>query len=511
MKILWVEDFGGKLAASKIAAAVFGELLDQVDLGKILKQGKANVICQLPELFEKHSIHQLFICGSYVDWKRIYAEQAGDFDIVLIDINLEASRTPTDLMPGRIADRDFDKKAGFYIYHQLIKDGFPDDNIAFFTGEAQSLEDFTSYCGEIFLDPPKHCFEKDRLHFEKLRQWTAQKASREDLILRRGIIEGCHSIRDHIESISGEDLESELIVYKAIPGTISSHSEELRRESIEYLSRLERFFLPNQRQNESDLYWLFIKELSAKWEETRWFYLRHKAPAKFDDWLEELFHKTAHFQMKMLRNWSNHRSLSRNLGAKDVAYFFIQAMRAWVKSDLNKPARYEEILTTLFTNLSIPELDRLINSSLAFHLESSYEQLKALHKDVLRLTQEYLDDVRTRFNLNRRIDNYFLALFRELGELLDTLEQNGRNERGEPIDPSVLAYCRRRINDVSVTLFYQSFWHGLFPLQVKTVYYADLQTIRFNIEPLKIPYLSFLGRAIFDECFKDYEVSLKTA
>src|SRR5689334_17601435 len=205
MKILWVEDFGGKLAASKIAVEVFGDLLDQVDLSKVLKQGKANVIRQLPELFEKDSIHRLFICGSYVDWKRIYAEQVGDFDIVLIDINLEASRTPIDLIPAGMDNRQFDKKAGFYIYHQLIKEGFPHDNIAFFTGEAQSLEDFTSYRGEIFLDCPKHCFEKDRVHFEKLRQWVSQKASREDLILRRGIIEGCRSIRDHIQSINGED------------------------------------------------------------------------------------------------------------------------------------------------------------------------------------------------------------------------------------------------------------------------------------------------------------------
>src|SRR6185295_12113995 len=210
---------------------------------KVLKQGKANVIRQLPELFERDSIHRLFICGSYEDWKRIYAEQAGDFDIVLIDINLEASRTPIELIPTGLDNHQFDKKAGFYIYHQLIKEGFQDDNIAFFTGEAQSLEDFSSYCGEIFLDPPKHCFEKDRVHFERLRQWISQKASREDLILRRGIIEGCRSIRDRIESINGEELESELIIYKAISGTNSSDSEALRRESIEYLSRLERFFL----------------------------------------------------------------------------------------------------------------------------------------------------------------------------------------------------------------------------------------------------------------------------
>src|SRR5688572_18689474 len=163
MKILWVEDFGGRLAPSRITAEIFKDLLEPVNLGKVLKEGKARLINQLPELFEQHSVHRIFICKSFVDWKRIYEEQDGDFDVALIDISLEASRTPINSMPGGIENREFDKRAGFYIYHKLIKQGFPEDNIAFFTGQAQSLEDFSTYCGEIFLDLPKHCFEKDSL------------------------------------------------------------------------------------------------------------------------------------------------------------------------------------------------------------------------------------------------------------------------------------------------------------------------------------------------------------
>ena len=510
MKILWVEDFGPPLSRSEIIEEIFGDFFTGIDLGREYSEDEGDTNAQLSRLFAQHTLHEISVCESYVEWKDVYAQQQGDFDVALIDIRLISSQTPVNERPLGINNSDFDKKAGFYIYHQLIKNGFPDNSIAFFTAEGQSLKQFSEYCGNMCFDKPANCFQKKRTDYQRLRRWLHDKAKDPSLILRRGIIDGCRYMKQHIESIETSSLESELIIYKSIPGTVNNDAEALRRESLDYLTGLQRFFLLNRAHSQIDYYW-FLKELSAKWEEAKWFYLRHKAVPKFEDWLEELFHKTAHFQLKMLRNWSNHRLLSREIEAKEIAYFFMQAMRAWIRSDLNKPTRHEQILASLFTNLSAPELRRLTNSSLAFHLESSYEQLKALHKDLLRLAQEYLEDAATGLRMNRRPDNYFLSLFREVGVLLDDLEQKGRNERGKLIDPAVLMYWRRRINEASITLFYQSFWHGLFPLQVTTVYYAGLQTIRFDIEPLEIPYLLFLGGAIFDECFVGTEASAKTA
>jgi len=510
MKILWVEDFGPPLSRSEIIEEIFGEFFAGIDLGVEFREEEGDTNAQLKSLFAQHTLHEIAVCESYVEWKDVYAQQQGDFDVVLIDIRLISSPTPVNERPRAINNSDFDEKAGFYIYHQLIKTGFPDTDIAFFTAEGQSLKQFSKYCSDMCFDQPANSFQKKRTDYQRLRRWLADKAKDPSLILRRGIIDGCRYMKQHIESIETAELESELIIFKSISGTVSNDAEALRRESIDYLTGLHRFFLLSRAHTQIDYYW-FLKELSSKWEETKWFYLRHKAPPQFEDWLEELFHKTAHFQMKMLRNWSNHRLLSREIGPKEIAYFFMQAMRAWIRSDLNKPARYEEILASLFPSLSVNELRRLTNASLAFHLESSYEQLKALHKDLLRLAQEYLEDTGSGLRTNRRLDNPFLSLFREIGVLLDELEQKGRNERGKPIDPAVVVYWRRRIKEVSVPLFYQSFWHGLFPLQVTTVYYAGLQTVRFDIEPIEIPYLSFFGGAIFDECFVDREVSAKTA
>jgi hypothetical protein len=227
--------------------------------------------------------------------------------------------------------------------------------------------------------------------------------------------------------------------------------------------------------------------------------VRGKVAPQFGSWLEEQFHKTAHFQMKMLRNWSSHRLLSPEVSAREIAYFFMLAMRALVQSDLSEIARYERVLSTLFINLSDLELTRLMNSALAFHLESSYEQLKVLHKDVLRLAKESSDGRKAPNNLNRRIDNYFLGIFRELGEVLNWLEQV------EQVEPAVLAFHRQRIKEVSLRLFYQSFWHGLFPMEIQTTFYADLQRVKFYIEPFQHSFINFIGQAIFEECFKETE------
>src|SRR5205823_6546597 len=117
---------------------------------------------------------------SYVDWKETFGREAGDFDVALIDINLEAYRTPADQLPEGIESAGFDKKAGFHIYHQLLKSGFLDDNIAFFTGEENSLREFSRYCGEILVEKPKNTFEKKQSDFERLRDWLQAKANAQE-------------------------------------------------------------------------------------------------------------------------------------------------------------------------------------------------------------------------------------------------------------------------------------------------------------------------------------------
>lgn len=500
MKILWVEDFGGKLAISKIVVEIFEGLFDGVEFKKIYNSDSPDVEVQLPELFREHTLHEVYVCRSYVEWRKVDEQHGGDFDIALIDINLESDPTSNDERPEGIDNPEFDKRAGFYIYHQLIKRGFPDTNIAFFTGEGQSLKEFARFCGDIFLDRPAHCFEKNPAHFNQLRRWLSEKASQHSLILRRGIIEGCRFMKERVKAIDSQELEARLIFYKTTLRNINADPETYRRETIDYLTKLERFFLPHQSYDKADFFNLFTKELVAKWgEESYGHFIRAKEPPQFKTWLEDQFHKTAQFQMKRLRNWSSHVLLSQALTAKEIAYFFILAMRSWVESEMSEIFRYEEILSTLFSKLPEAELNRLINSGLEFYLERSYEQLRALHTDVLRHIKADSEEKRGSVSLNRRIDNYFLALFKELGEAVEWL------------DPGLFEFYQRRIREASLGLFYQSFWHGLFPLQIKTTFYANLQSVKFNVEPLPESFLSFLGQATFKECFEEKDVSVSVA
>jgi NTP pyrophosphatase (non-canonical NTP hydrolase) len=505
MKILWVEDFGQKTGPSTLVDEVFSEILSEANLSEEYDETNTDVSGQLSALFGKYTLHEVYVCRSYLEWKEIDEQHGGDFDIALIDINLESYKTPKRDRPQGIHGPDFDKRAGFYIYHQLIKRGFPDDDIAFFTAEGKSLKEFSEYCGDILLDPPKHSFEKRLVFFELLRRWLAEKAAQPSLIMRRGIIDGCRYMKEKIAAIDRSDLGSRLIFYKTLAGVSNGDPEALRRDSIDYITRLELLFLPHRTHDTGALYKTFINELSSRWEESKWSYVRRQAAPQFASWLEDQFRRASHVQMKLLRNWFNHRLLAREVSAKEVAYFFMTAMRAWVLTDLNEIAQYERVLSTLFASLSDLELQRLMNSELGFRLERSYEQLKALHKDVMRLVRQRPDDKKAPNNLNKRVDNYFLGMFQELGEVLNWLEQV------EQVEPAVIAYHRRRIRDVSINLFYQSFWHGLFPMQIRTTFYADLQTLRFYIEPLPDSFLSFMGQTIFEECFKEIEVSISVA
>jgi hypothetical protein len=377
----------------------------------------------------------------------------------------------------------------------MIKRGFPDDNIAFFTAEGQSLKEFSLFCGDIFLDKPAHCFQKNQANFKQLRRWLAEKTSQQSLVLRRGVIEGCRFVKGKIAAIESSSLENRLIFYKTLAGNTTGDAEALRRDSIDYLSRLERYFRAYRSYDNRDLTNLFIRELAAKWEESRGFFIRSKTAPQFGARLEEQFHRTVQFQMKMLRNWSSHHLLSPHPGAKETAYFFILAMRALIATELNEVFRYEEILSTLFEQISELELKRRMNSDFELRLEESYEKLKALHAEISRHVDDSSRERMGQLNHDRRMENYFLAIFRETGEAAKWLKNDSR------------LYCLSRIRQCSIDLFYQSFWHGLFPMEIKTTYYANLQKIKFYTQPLAPSFVSFLGRTIFEECFKDADTA----
>lgn len=483
MKILWIEDFGGGLSPSKVVLDIFSDLVPKGIFDRDYDPDNEDVAGQLRVIFETNTVHRIYVCTSYLDWKETFGREGRDFDVALIDINLEAYKTPDDKLPEGVENSGFDKKAGFHIYHQLIKSGFSDDNIAFFTGEENSLREFSRYCGEILIERPKYTFEKKAADFERLRGWLSAKAGTEELILRRGIIEGCRFVRDELSRIPLTDLENRLLFFKTTLLRVDYDPETYKAEIIDYLTKLESFFLWYREDHKSYFLFSFIRELAEKWDISSGYFSRDKEPPSFRSKLEERFHKTAQFQMKRLRNWSVHGLLSYTLSEKDAAYFFMLAMRTWIRFEINDCFEYEKILSQLFQNLSPEEMLLKMVSELECQLEESYFDLKGHYADITRSMQEAPDSFTA--------DNYFLALFKALGEVPERIQ-------GHESD-----LVKRKIRQISMILFYQSYWHGLFPLWKKSTYYPSLESVGFNIESIpRESFLFFLGKAVFREAFE---------
>lgn len=471
MKFLWIEDFGGGLAASKVVIDMFSDLVPKEVFDTEYDQDE-DVCTELPRLFKKHTLHRIYVCKSYLDWKKVYTENSGDFDIIIIDINLESYKTPKSKKPVR--HPDFDKKAGFYIYNHLIKDGFPENNIAFLTGEGITLKNFNRMCGEILIDKPKNAFEKKKIHFERLRKWLAKKISTPYFVLRRGIVEGCRFMKEELKKVKDDDLEERLIFYKTTPISVYHKPGHYRAEVEDYLSKLETFIPIKPPIEKKYNYISLVKEIAGKWEKSSGYFKREKELPKTASRLEDNFYKTSQFLMKMLRNWGTHDKLSFNISEREVAYFFMLGMRSWLKLDISKIYVYEKILSKAFNSLSHQEMNK-IGLVLDKNLDESFYELLSEFK------------MKPDFGSH---DNYFLFLLKEYGEAPEKYEGN------------LYGILREEVRSRSLRLLYQSFWHGLFPSWIESNY-GNFKSVNFNIESIPLnsfPY--FLGRLIFRYSFK---------
>ncbi|MFX0209865.1 MAG: hypothetical protein ACFFDT_28035 [Candidatus Hodarchaeota archaeon] len=482
MKILWIEDFGAGLAGAMVAIDMFGELIPAEVFNREYNPDE-ELSTELPRLFQKHSLHEMYVCKSYVEWKKSFKKYKGDFDIIIIDINLERYKTPQNERPDGIDHPDFDKRAGFHIYYQLIKNGFPDDNIAFFTGEENTLNEFTDYCREILIDKPQHTFEKKPDDFKKLRKWIGEKENTAYLTLRRGIIEGCRVIKEELRKIDNAELEQRLLFYKTTTLQVAHNPVFYRTSVEEYLTVLEKFFPYRQPEEKHYTYLLFMKELVSKWDVSFGVFSRDKELPIFKSKLEDNFCTTCQFLIKRLRNWTVHNLLSYDISEKDVAYLFMLVMRSWIQFDLSEHFTYEKFFSGIFTNrLSVEDMNSTL-SSIKPYLEESYYELKSNYEELLRFMRE-------KPVINSK-DNYFLAMVRAYSESPEKLPGNLSEK------------FRSKFREVSLKLAYQCFWHGLFPLWIESTYYANFESVNFNIQAIPgDSFLFFLGQLIFEESFK---------
>lgn len=431
---------------------------------------------------------------------------------------------------------EFLEESGFYLYQMLVRQGFPDDRIVFLTGHASNgyrvktykdrlldtkkpehFKGIVAKIRELLSDPDNEAFDSvlkdfqtngdiqgiDNFLTEVVRKMK-EKETNKDLYdrfeeifnkslaqlapsihkndganfhswlkdrltkrakdfsyitLRRGVINACRYLKEGLENKNADWLLFNLTTDSSVD----------REYVSDYLSKLENFFPLIPPDCAELLYYQFIKELSADWEMSKGRY--NEDGAKFD--IEYRFKENYHRQMKLLRNWSSHRQISSDLCPKDVAYFFMIAMRAWFNLEFNRIMPYEEMLATLYE--PVVTLDDKQIGKAVLH---SYCELKRFLED----NKIYPDG------------NFFNQL---LGGIGDSLRRRPNLQLKNVITEKALSY------------FYQNLWHSIYParLCVKNPIEGKDSILMFvNFDRVRLleesfPY--FLGKLIFNEAFGD--------
>ncbi|MCB1188936.1 MAG: hypothetical protein KDK90_00770 [Leptospiraceae bacterium] len=301
---------------------------------------------------------------------------------------------------GRNPKISFLKKAGFYIYNILIRFGIPDDNIAFMTGEKGTLNDFIEDCKfTVVIEPPKNTYEKQNKNsLEGFRNWLSSKVNDPYLTLRRGIIEGCRFYKSKLENIfqnNPNDLEDFILFRKTINPEKSDNfpdSIDYSSELNQYLSKIELYFPISQPNvNRKEKYFSFLLELVKDWEiankDGLHNYSKRKREDGKDDWYDYNFKNNSNLILKILRNYTAHNLLSKDLKEKDVAFLFMLAMRALFDSDVYQIYPYEKCFERLFDFTQNIDNEKIINL-----LQSSYKSLfekRSEPKVYIWLLQDY--------------------------------------------------------------------------------------------------------------------------
>ena len=497
----------------------------------------------------KSGLHSITNPTTFEDSVQEINRAHSDYDLIVLDINLEDfAYTDTELSSKfNLSPKEFLKVSGFYLYHLLIQQGFKNERILFLTGNTlkssqirklfeilygsknveefistaesinqilsednsnkfqeainkyentgnyQSIEEFEKeYLTEIknkdindsyedfekrfkqALLPLAQAIHKDLL--KNFHQWLTDKMTIKNaefsyITLRRGVIEACRFLKEDLRKKIERDLNDYLLFYKTTDVKVGDDLEAYRKYSDDYLTKLENFFPLNSPENKSSLYSLFLKELSSDWESSKGYYQKDSVDFKG---VEKNFKNAVQYQMKLLRNWTSHNQMSEEIGEREAAFFFMIAMRAWFNLPVIPILNYEKILEEIFAehrkSISEGEIYKM--------LASSYSDLRKKLEKKLKITPD---------------GNEFSNLIKSYGKLLDKKSSKNKNDAKKK----------------SIKLFYQNFWHGLYPAKVqispsKETANEVLLKIQFfeYKQDIKNLFPFFLGELIYHSAFQ---------
>ncbi|HBA66197.1 MAG TPA: hypothetical protein DCZ48_08485 [Methylococcaceae bacterium] len=330
---LWVEDFEN--AAKITASNVLGGVLDENLFDEDKRALKKNLAAQ-----------GVFIELTLQDGLDFINREVGSkIDYIILDIDLPAYGADdlNDEVLGLLetfegyqphedetedetrlhsACSELKKIAGFYLYTKLVVElGFPKQHILFCSNHGENTKTIQEAFKTAKITLPQIHQKSD----PEVQNWIGRRFENPYSRLRRGIIEGCH----YLKELSEDRYRFKCFIKEPDkqPGI-----DDLR----DYLDVLTNFLPLREPENTTVFYKLFIRTLAHEWE---------AAEPKRLDKLNELY--AFSWIMKMTRNWSAHSKIFERLEAKDVAYLFIVNMRTLFELG-DEVLPYERHLLSLF-------------------------------------------------------------------------------------------------------------------------------------------------------------------
>ena len=289
-----------------------------------------------------------------------YTEDNLKYDFVIIDIDLTRFTDFNSEYVNKIKDDISFKpeEAGIVIFTMLLESGFPKERILFLTANAgtenNTYDKFKDYFNSALMPLPEYLI-KDGDAPEKLSKKLESRIN-PYLTLRRGIIEGCGFLKEHINDDNFIRFSSFVKGTKEKKPVIEISSDDIKN----YLDTVEQFLPVRQPKVINDTYRLFLRTLVHEWEESI-------DPQETTEKYGGEIHTYAGLS-KQTRNWVSHAKLLEPLNSEIIAFLFLANMRAMFKLS-PEVQDYEHILLKCITNTpdAVIDDDNLDNHIIAFN------------------------------------------------------------------------------------------------------------------------------------------------
>jgi len=375
MNIAWIED---DLSHIKKGVKLYVELLDRKNNTKLIKENEFREFYNpnkefphsksLKEWFEKNSLSSLNWFETYASMKERIDDLAkrcvNEWDVVIIDLNLV---------------NFFDQKkyavkaevAGFALYVQLLRSGFPCDNIVFFTANANDTDALNVIAKELGIPTPQYLAKESE--DELLTAWLSKHLENKELILRRGILDGCSHLLSQLQGKSMNEFRINDCAY-----------DEDGKIEIEALSNWLQIWpklLPElSGARVSNSYSPFVLTLLSLWDKKA-----KKIESSNTSMAQSPLAKDKDrgftvipYLLTHARNWSAHGKALHDASPEIVSFMFLLAGRGLIKRQ-PEPDRHEKILLSIFPN----QVGYVKEADLNSKRKKLYETVEPLAKEAL--------------------------------------------------------------------------------------------------------------------------------